>query len=36
MNLPRQNKRMFRNPGMTWNLVDLSEIEEPDGSIGKK
>jgi uncharacterized cupin superfamily protein len=33
---PRQNKRMFRNPGMPWNLVDLSEIEELGGSIGKK
>lgn len=33
---PRQNKRMFRNPGMPWNLVVLSEIEELGGSIGKK
>jgi uncharacterized cupin superfamily protein len=33
---PRQNKRMFRNSGMPWNLVDLSAIEELGGSIGKK
>jgi uncharacterized cupin superfamily protein len=33
---PRQNKRMFRNSGMPWNLVDLSAIEELGSSIGKK
>ncbi|MGS0974975.1 cupin domain-containing protein [Burkholderia glumae] len=33
---PRQNKRMFRNPGMPWNLVHLSEIEELGGGVGKK
>ena len=33
---PRQNKRMFRNSGMPWNLVDLSAIEELGGSVGKK
>jgi uncharacterized cupin superfamily protein len=33
---PRQNKRIFRNAGMPWNLVDLSAIEEPGGGVGKK
>jgi len=33
---PRQNKRMFRNPGMPRNLVDLSDIEELGASVGKK
>ena len=35
---PRQNKRMFRNPGigMPSNLVDLSAIEVVGGSVGKK
>ncbi len=26
---PRQNKRIFRNVGLPWNLVDLAVIEEP-------
>jgi uncharacterized cupin superfamily protein len=33
---PRQNKRIFRNPGMKWCLADLADIEELGGSIGKK
>lgn len=35
---PHQNKRMFRNPGigMPGNLVDLADIEEVGGSVGKK
>ncbi|HEX7684299.1 MAG TPA: cupin, partial [Trinickia sp.] len=33
---PRQNKRMFRNLAMPSNLVDLSEIQELGGSVGKK
>lgn len=27
---PRQGKRIFRNRGLKWNLVDLDAIEEPD------
>ncbi len=26
---PGQGKRIFRNKGLRWNLVDLDEIEEP-------
>ena len=26
---PRLNKRIFRNQGLKWSLVDLQEIEEP-------
>jgi uncharacterized cupin superfamily protein len=33
---PRRHKRMFRNAGRPWNLVDLSAIEEPGGGVGKK
>jgi uncharacterized cupin superfamily protein len=35
---PRQNKRLFRHSGtgMPANLVDLSEIEEVGGNVGKK
>lgn len=28
------NKRMYRNKGMAWNLVDIQQIEEPQA--GKK
>jgi uncharacterized cupin superfamily protein len=28
---PRKGKRIFRNKGLKWNLVDIAEIEEPDG-----
>ena len=31
---PDQNKRIFRNKGMQWNLVDIENISEP--SAGKK
>lgn len=31
---PLQNKRIYRNRGMKWNLVDLSDITELDA--GKK
>ncbi|MFE8070617.1 cupin domain-containing protein [Marinobacteraceae bacterium S3BR75-40.1] len=31
---PRLNKRLYRNKGMPWNLVDLDQISEPQG--GKK
>ena len=31
---PRLGKRIYRNQGLPWNLVDLDEIEEPTG--GKK
>jgi uncharacterized cupin superfamily protein len=33
---PAQGKRMFRNPGMPWSLVNMSDIQELGGSIGKK
>lgn len=31
---PRQGKRLFRNEGLKWNLVDLADIDEP--VAGKK
>jgi uncharacterized cupin superfamily protein len=35
---PRQNKRLFRNPGigMPSNLVDISAIEVLGSHVGKK
>lgn len=33
---PRLGKRIYRNAGMPWNLVDLSNVETVDGSVGKK
>jgi uncharacterized cupin superfamily protein len=33
---PRQGKRVFRDAGMPWSLVDLADIEHPDGAVGKK
>ena len=27
---PRLKKRIFRNKGLKWNLVDIEEIEEPE------
>lgn len=33
---PRLNKRLYRNPGMTWDLVDRAAIETPDANAGKK
>jgi len=29
------NKRLFRNPGQAWNLVDIDAISEPV-AVGKK
>ena len=26
---PRLKKRLFRNKGLKWNLVDLDDVEEP-------
>ena len=31
---PNQNKRLYRNSGLSWNLVDTSNITEP--TAGKK
>jgi uncharacterized cupin superfamily protein len=31
---PRQKKRIYRNKGLKWNLVDMANIEEP--VAGKK
>jgi hypothetical protein len=31
---PDKGKRIFRNPGLEWNLVDLDAIEKP--VAGKK
>ncbi len=28
---PRQGKRLFRNAGLPWNLVDLAAVAEPEG-----
>ena len=33
---PRQHQRLFRNQGMKWALVNLANLEELDGKIGKK
>ena len=32
---PRLGKRIFRNAGMKWNLVDIDHIEEPTGGAKK-
>ena len=32
---PRQKKRIYRNVGMKWNLVDLDAIAEPTGGAKK-
>jgi uncharacterized cupin superfamily protein len=32
---PRRGKRMFRNAGRPWNVVDFDDIREPTGA-GKK
>jgi len=29
---PRRGKRLFRNQGLTWNMVDLSVIDRPFGA----
>ncbi|CAA0079371.1 Uncharacterised protein [BD1-7 clade bacterium] len=31
---PKLGKRLYRNPGMAWNLVDIDTIDEPNA--GKK
>lgn len=28
---PNQNKRIYRNQGLPWNLVDIKDIETPEG-----
>ena len=33
---PRLKKRIYRNAGMTWDLVDHDAIVKPSGSAGKK
>ena len=33
---PRLRKRLYRNTGMTWELVNYDAIERPDASAGKK
>jgi uncharacterized cupin superfamily protein len=32
----RLGKRIYRNAGIPWNLVDLENVEEVGGSVGKK
>ena len=32
----RLGKRIYRNAGIPWNLVDLDAVEEVGGSVGKK
>jgi len=32
---PRQHKRIFRQAGRPWNLVDIDNIEEPDAGRKK-
>ena len=31
---PKQNKRLYRNAGMPWNLVDHDVIDDPKRGIG--
>ncbi|MBX2882043.1 MAG: cupin domain-containing protein [Granulosicoccus sp.] len=33
---PRQNKRIFRNKGQAWNLVDIESISEPKAGAKTK
>lgn len=33
---PRLGKRIYRNQGMAWNLVDHDQINEVGGNVGKK
>jgi uncharacterized cupin superfamily protein len=33
---PRLGKRIYRNQGMAWNLVDHDQISEVGGNAGKK
>ena len=32
---PRWGKRIYRNVGLPWSLLDLSEVQEVVGSVGK-
>ncbi len=32
---PEQGKRIYRNAGMPWNLVDLDAVEEPQAGAKK-
>ena len=33
---PRLGKRLYRNKGQDWNLVDDDQIKKIDGGVGKK
>ena len=33
---PNKHKRIYRNAGLPWVLVDEDNVEELDGSVGKK
>jgi len=33
---PRQGKRIYRNEGVPWNVVNLENVQEVGGSVGKK
>ncbi len=33
---PRKSKRIYRNAGMAWNLVDTDAISSPSPNVGKK
>ena len=33
---PRLGKRLFRNPGLPWNMVDMDAIGQPGGGAGRK
>ena len=33
---PRLGKRLYRNAGLPWSLVEHEQIEEVGGSVGKK
>ncbi|MGR3542400.1 MAG: cupin domain-containing protein [Hasllibacter sp.] len=32
---PRAGRRLYRNAGMAWNLVDLAAVEEPEAGRGR-
>ena len=32
----RLGKRIYRQEGLPWNLVDIAQIKIPDGTVGKK
>lgn len=33
---PRKRKRIFRDEGLPWTLVDHSDVETLGGNVGKK